>query len=291
VIFLRRPPLLSVLLVLAAGAAGLPAQEGPIATATRLASDDSRPLWEVGLAGLGAHVADYPGADQSRARGFPVPYFIYRGETLRAGDGGIVRGRLRYSESLEFDLSFDGSLSADSDDNTLRRGMPDLDFLGEIGPQAIWRFWREGDRSLTLNLPLRSVLSFGSGGVRSRGAVFNPRLAYRDRAFLGGTTLSVSVGTIFASEKLMDYFYEVRPEFVRPGRPAYDARGGYLGSEVSLNLSRTLTPRLRAFAGTQIGLFGGAANRGSVLLARDVNWNFAAGFAWSLWESDRRAGD
>jgi len=267
------------------------AQEVPISTITRNSDPAGRPLWEVGLAGIGGYVADYPGAAQSRFRGFPVPYFIYRGKVLRAGDGGIVRGRFQLSESLEFDLSFDGSLNADSDKNTLRRGMPDLDFLGEIGPQLTWRAWEESNRSLTINLPVRASLSFGDGGIRSRGLVLNPRITYRDRDFIGGNTLSLAVGPIFATEKLMDYFYEVRPQFALRDRPAFDANSGYLGSEVSIGFSRRLTPQVRLFTGSQIGLYGGATNRRSTLLARDVNWNFAFGLSWAIWESSRRSID
>jgi outer membrane scaffolding protein for murein synthesis (MipA/OmpV family) len=267
------------------------AQEVPISTVTRNSDPAGRPLWEVGLAGVGGYVADYPGAAQSRFRGLPVPYFFYRGEMLRAGDGGIVRGRFQLSESLEFDLSFDGSLNADSDKNTLRRGMPDLDFLGEIGPQLTWRAWAEKDRSVTLNLPVRASLSFGDGGIRSRGLVLNPRITYRDRDFIGGNTLSLAVGPIFATEKLMDYFYEVRPQFALRGRPAFDADSGYLGSEVSIGLSRRLTPQIRLFLGSQIGLFSGATNRRSALLARETNWNFAVGASWAIWESSKRATD
>jgi MipA family protein len=135
------------------------AQEIPLATVTRNSDADGRPLWEVGVAGVGGYVADYPGAEQSRFRGLPLPYFIYCGEVLRAGDGGLLRGRYDLSDRLEIDLSFDGSLNADSDDNTLRRGMPDLDFLAEIGPQLKWTAWRNDQRTFTLNLPVRAVLS------------------------------------------------------------------------------------------------------------------------------------
>lgn len=267
------------------------AQEVPLTTLARNTDPTGRPLWEVGLAGIGGYVADYPGAAQSRFRGFPVPYFIYRGKVLRAGDGGIVRGRFQLSETLEFDLSFDGSLNADSDKNTLRRGMPDLDFLGEIGPQLTWRAWEEKDRSVTVNLPVRASLSFGDGGIRSRGFVLNPRLIYRDRDFIGGNTLSLGVGPMFSSEKLMDYFYEVRPEFARRDRPVFDAESGYLGSEVSIGLSRRLTPQVRLFVGSQTGLYHGATNRRSTLLARKANWNFAFGLSWAIWESSRRSVD
>ncbi len=267
------------------------AQEVPISTVTRNSDSTGRPLWEIGLAGVGGYVADYPGAAQSRFRGFPIPYFIYRGKILRAGDSGIVRGRFQISDTLEFDLSFDASLNADSDKNTLRRGLPDLDVLGEIGPQLTWRAWEEADRSLTINLPVRASLSFGDGGIRSRGFVLNPRVTYRDRDFLGGNTLSLGVGPIFATEKLMDYFYEVRPQFALRDRPAFDADSGYLGSEISVGLSRRLTPQVRLFVGSQIGLYDGATNRRSALLARETNWNFAVGLSWAIWESSRRSID
>lgn len=287
---LRKTPL-GLALLLAVIASTASAQETSLSTLTRNSDSAGRPLWEVGLAAFGGYVADYPGAAQARFRGFPIPYFIYRGETLRAGDGGIVRGRLSLGDTLEIDLSFDGSLKADSDKNTLRRGMPDLDFLAEVGPQITWRAWEESNRSLTINLPIRAPLSFGDGGIRSRGVVLNPRISYRDRDFLGGNTLSLSVGPIFATEKLMDYFYEIRPQFALRDRPAFDADSGYLGSEVSIGLSRRLTPQIRLFLGSQIGLFSGATNRRSALLARETNWNFAVGASYAIWESSKRATD
>ena len=119
--------------------------------------------------------------------------------------------------------------------------------------------------------------------------MLNPRLTYRERAFIGGTTLSLSFGPVFATERLMDYFYEVRPQYALPGRPAYNAESGYLGTEVALGVSRVLSPRVRLFTGAQLGVFSGATNRGSALLARETNWNFAFGLAWAIWESDRRA--
>jgi len=285
------PSLLRVVVPLGLLASAAFAQESSFTSVTRNSDARGRPLWEVGIAGFGGYVADYPGAAQSRFRGFPVPYFIYRGEVLRAGDGGILRGRFQINDRVEFDLSFGGSLNAESDNNTLRRGLPDLDFLGEVGPQLTWRAWQEDDRSVTVNLSVRAAVSFGGGGVRSQGFVLNPRLTYRDRAFIGGTTLSLGVGPIFATERLMDYFYEVRPQYALPGRPAYNAASGYLGTEVALGVSRVLSPQVRLFMGAQLGVFSGATNRGSALLARERNWNFAFGLAWAIWESDRRAKD
>jgi hypothetical protein len=285
------PALLRLVVPIGLLATAALAQESSLTSVTRDGDSRGRPLWEIGLAGIGGYVADYPGAAQSRFRGFPVPYFIFRGEVLRAGDGGIVRGRFKLNDRLEFDLSFGGSLNADSDKNTLRRGLPNLDFLAEVGPQLTWRAWQEKDRTVTVNLPVRGAVSFGGGGVHSQGFVLNPRLTYRDRAFLAGTTISLGVGPIFATERLMDYFYEVRPQYALPGRPAYNAESGYLGTEFSVGVTRVLSPQVRLFTGAQLGVFSGATNRGSALLARETNWSFAFGLAWAVWESDRRARD
>jgi hypothetical protein len=88
---------------------------------------------------------------------------------------------------------------------------------------------------VTVNLTVRAAVSFG-GSVRSQGFVLNPCVTYRDREFIGGTSLSLSLGPIFATERLMDYFYEVHPQFALPGgsaervwAPAWKrgARGSY----------------------------------------------------------------
>ena len=53
--------------------------------------DDLRPVWEAG-AFLGVfNNPEYPASNQSNTNVVPVPYFIYRGETLRVGDGSIAR--------------------------------------------------------------------------------------------------------------------------------------------------------------------------------------------------------
>lgn len=97
------------------------------------ATKDGRPLFELGVMAGGGYLADYPAADESQFRGLALPYFVYRGEILRSDEKGLLRSRLIHSENFEFDISLDGSFPADSNDN--RRGLPDLDWLGEIGPR------------------------------------------------------------------------------------------------------------------------------------------------------------
>ena len=104
----------------------------------RLALPQAKPLFEVRLVSAGAYLPDYPGSKQSHASGLALPYFAYRGRVLRSDEKGALRGRLIKTERVELDLSFDGAFSSDSGENDARRGMPDLDWMGEVGPRVEW---------------------------------------------------------------------------------------------------------------------------------------------------------
>lgn len=256
-----------------------------------------KPLWEVGVGGIAAYGADYPGADESSFNGLAIPYVIYRGDFLRVGDGGGVRGVFVDDNKWELDVSADASFDAESDDNKARSGMPDLDFLGELGPQVKYKFISGPTQSLELRLPVRAVFSLGVDDgmeIRGQGYTFAPRLAARQSDIETGflpkpITVFASAGPTFATEALQEYFYDVKPQFARAGRPAYRAEGGYLGSEFTLGASTDLTPRLRTFVGGNVGYFGGAANADSPLLKRDVNAGVAVGFAYSFYQSEEKA--
>ncbi len=259
-------------------------------------SKPERPLWEVGIGALGAHAADYPGAAQSSFKALAVPFVIYRGDFFRLGDGGGARGVFVDNDRWEFDVSADASFDADSEDNNARRGMPDLDFLAEVGPQLKYKFLNTPTQSMELRLPVRAVYSIGDGAeIRGQGYTIAPRLAVRQsglKAPLLATPVTVfgSVGPTFASRELQSYFYDVAPRFANANRKAYRADGGYLGTEATLGASSNLTPRLRAFVGGTIGYFGGSANSSSPLHRKDVNTGVALGLAWSLYQSEAKAG-
>jgi outer membrane scaffolding protein for murein synthesis (MipA/OmpV family) len=267
---------LTLLLLLAAGAAS--------------AQEVRRPVLELGVAGGGGYVPDYPAADQGRLRGIVAPFLIYRGEILRSDDQG-ARLRTFLSEDVEFSISASGAFPVSSDDNEARRGMPDLDLIGEIGPTLRLTLWRGGDaaspRRILLETPLRAVFSTDFSSVRQRGFTFAPDLAFEARNIgLPNARLRAGVGMTFGSDRFMDYFYGVAPEFARPGRPAYDAEAGYLGARASFSYRVPITDRLAVVAGARAEYFGGASNRDSPLFRRDWNISVAAGFSFSIWRSD-----
>ena len=78
------------------------------------AQEASLPLWEAGVGAFGARTPAYPGAAEHTSRALALPFLLYRGEVLRADQGGIG-ARLFRSDRLEFDVGLAGALPSDSD--------------------------------------------------------------------------------------------------------------------------------------------------------------------------------
>lgn len=252
------------------------------------AQEVRRPLLELGVFGGAALLPDYPGAGQSHVRGLALPWVIYRGELLRSDDRG-VRGRVYRAGDLELTLNFNGALGADSKDNRARRGMPDLDYLGEIGPSLRWVAWRDpAERTrITLEAPVRAVFSTDFSSIRYRGFVLAPEAAV-ERTGLGrpGARLRAGIGPVFASGGLMDYWYRVEQRYARPGRPAYDAAGGYLGLRFQFSYRVPVTERLSLTAGGRLENFSGATNADSPLLKSDLNASVVGGLSFTLYRTE-----
>ncbi|MFM2044626.1 MAG: hypothetical protein RLY86_3202 [Pseudomonadota bacterium] len=254
------------------------------------ATDDATlPLWEVGVGAGGGWLPHYPGSDEGSLRAIGAPYVIYRGDVFRVGDEGIARGRVVNTRLIEFDISLDGSFDAESDDNDARRGMPDLDFLAELGPQLIVKLHRSAAEEVDLAVQARAVLSSDLSNLNYRGLVYQVRLSYESQDFLGsGIGLVANAGPIFATGRLHDYFYAVDPAHATAERPAYDADGGYIGTEAFLGTFYKATDQLTLYAGAQVGIYSGAANKDSPLFREDLTAGILAGFTWSFWQSERR---
>ena len=137
---------------------------------------EEKPLWEFGL-GVGALAfPDYRGSDETRVYPVPVPYFVYRGRFLKADRDGL-RGELFDREYAELSLSVNGTIPINSEDNSARRGMPDLKPTLELGPSLELHLWRSADRTTKLDLvmPLRVPVTIESS-PRALQWLFAPRL-------------------------------------------------------------------------------------------------------------------
>ena len=249
---------------------------------------EQKPLWEAGL-GIGAlSFPDYRGSDEMQVFPVPVPYFVYRGEFLKADRDG-VRGELFNRKYAELSISANATIPVRSEDNAARRGMRDLKPTVELGPSFDLHVWRSPDERMKLDvvMPLRAPFTVESS-PRSIGVVFSPRvnLDIADVAGYTGWNFGVGAGPLFADKKFHDYFYSVTARDVRPDRPAYDAGGGYSGAHFIVSLSKRF-PRYWVGGYMRYDTLAGAAFVDSPLVKQQNYLAGGFGIAWMIGESSR----
>lgn len=259
------------------------------ACATACAQAPGEPLWEAGAGVAALRLPDYRGASQSRVYALPLPYFVYRGDFLRADRQG-VRGVLFESDRIDFNLSAGASLPVDSSRNRAREGMPDLEPSLELGPSVDLTLWRARDRRarVDLRLPLRGAVTIESR-PRYIGLQFFPHvnLDVADVAGFSGWNLGVLAGPVYTDRRYNRYFYSVSPEQETATRPAYEPGGGYGGSQFILALSK----RYRQFwVGGYLrrDSLAGATYAASPLVASRRYVAGGIGVSWIFSESSRR---
>lgn len=241
------------------------------------------PKWEAGIGAVSATFPFYPGSDQNETLTLPIPFFVYRGDFLRADREG-VRGVFFETDRLEINASFNGTLPVDNDNNDAREGMPDLDALIEFGPSVKYSFIEKPVYSLRLLIPIRAAISVGDS-LKYQGLVFNPKVRLSHSGWVKDAQVNLAFGGLWGWDGVNDYFYEVDAEFATRQRPAYRARDGYIGSELSASVIYQLSPRLRLFCGANWLSTSRSANNNSPLHLQDNNYSFAAGFVYSLVQS------
>jgi outer membrane scaffolding protein for murein synthesis (MipA/OmpV family) len=220
--------------------AGLLAALAAASAATCLAQERTEPLWEMGLGVAGIDFPDYRGSSHRRGYVLPAPYFIYRGDLLRADRNG-ARAVFFKSDRWDLNLSAGASLPVHSNDNPQRAGMSDLKPSVELGPSLAYTMWKSGDERLKLDLrlPLRGAVTIESS-PRFIGGQFSPNvnLDVHDPAGFTDWNLGLVAGVVYNDSRYNRYFYSVDPAFATASRPAYDARGGFGGVQFLAALSK-----------------------------------------------------
>ena len=208
--------------------------------ATLPATAEPLPLWEAGLGVAAVSLPDYRGADTSRTYVLPAPYFVYRGEFLKADRNGL-RSTLFNSDRVELNLSLNATLPVSSKNNNARQGMASLRPTVELGPTLSVNLWNapSGKMKLDFRTPLRTAVTIESS-PRQIGWLFGPNLNLdvREPFGLSGWNLGMLAGPNFQSRDYNRYFYSVGAADATATRPRYDAPGGYAGSQFTAAVSK-----------------------------------------------------
>lgn len=261
-----------------------------VAHVAPVGSAEELPRWEIGAGPAGITLPGYRGSDEQRGLLLPLPYFIYRGKKIDVDREGI-HGLLK-TDRLRLGFSLAGAPGVESDDNDARTGMPDLDPVFEVGPTLEIILWRdkERDERFSLALPFRGAIATDLSGSDGIGWVFAPQLRYDigRRTLRRGWNLSVGFGPMYAAEEYHDYYYEVAPAFALPGRPAFDADGGYSGIRWTLTFARRF-PKFWMGAFARYDSLSGAAFEDSPLIEQDDAVMAGVGIAWIITRSKHTA--
>ncbi len=255
--------------------------------------EENPALWEYGV-GFGLlRLWQYPAAEQSRDYALPFPTFQYRGEILRADDREGARAYLSRNDSWSVEMGAGGLPAARSDDIEIRRGMADLPWRFELGPQLVshfhpeyqirvgayqsfqtldWKSWKMAGQTGELDF----IWHFSKSHCR-----WNPCEKSNWRGQLAFTLTA-------ATRDFQKTYYEVRPEEATAQRSAFAARPGWLSQSISY---------FQAYHRDRYGIYFGllqesfyfAANRDSPLFRRNENLNAFVGMTYTLGESRARA--
>lgn len=197
------------------------------------AQTEIKPLWEIGAGFAAIDFPIYRGSNERRAYLLPVPYFVYRGDVLQI-NRERVRGLIFRRDSVEMDVSMNGSVPAKSKDSIARQVMPDLDPTLEIGPSLNVHFYYSEYKktNFDLRMPLRAVTATDFKHVQSAGWLFQPQLD-ADFHDVGQSSWDIGLvcGLIYSDRRYHQYFYNVAPQYATATRPAYTAGGGYSGTQ------------------------------------------------------------
>ncbi len=196
--------------------------------------------WELGIGVGSVRYPMYDGAAESQYLTVPFPYIVYHDPHLSV-TSNRVRGIVLAGGHWSVDVDFSGQPYVQSDRTRERVGMPDLQWLGEVGPALRYQAWEDeaGLTELDVVLPLRAAVSAQGLTLHHRGLVFAPRLELDHDLSDAPQRLEweADLTVVYDDRGYDQYYYGVAPEFASAARPAYAATSGYAGYRAECGLT------------------------------------------------------
>ncbi len=251
------------------------------------AQTELKPQWEAGAGFAAIDFPMYRGSNERRSYLLPIPYFVYRGDTVQI-NRERVRGLIFKRDRVEMDISVNGSVPAKG--AIARQGMPDLDPTLEVGPSLNVHLYYSEDRksNFDMRMPVRGAVASDFKHVQPVGWLFQPQL---DADFLdvdhSGWNIGLVGGLVFSDQRYNQYFYNVAPQYATAARPAYAVGGGYAGTQCIFAFNK------RRQDGRWMGGFMKWDNLNGAVFADSplvkTRQYFTVGFAvtWTLDKSDK----
>jgi outer membrane protein len=220
--------------------AGLFALNATLCAQTVFAQSLERPKWELGLGVATAQLRQYRGSDENAHYVAPFPFFVYRGDVLKADREG-ARAELLSVGSTHVDLGLGFANPVSSERITARVGMPDIPAMLDVGPALDTTLYRsDADHiHLKFRMPVGYGVKFGKQHGGS-GWQATPRLSLEVRDVMGltGWTWLATGGPLFSTRQRHALYYDVAPAYATAQRPAYRSSGGYGGTQLTFMMNK-----------------------------------------------------
>lgn len=229
----------------------------------------------------------YIGADEQENYTLPFPYFYYKTEKLKI-DRNAFTGFLWRSDNWVLDLSASGNIPVKSSDTLARKGMKDIDWVGELGPAL--KYYLIGKPStkhnLSLHFSLRKAFATDLTYLETVGWRWGPSLSYQknfDSVFQGELLFNAAFNLDFAEDDYLNYYYGVSPQEQTETRTQFYAESGYQGS--GLNVGFTWKKN-DLWLGSFIKYYqlNNSKHEYSPLVGKNNAWSAGFGVAWFFYK-------
>lgn len=215
-----------------------------------LAQSEEVPLWQIDGSISAISIDAYPGSSYTRNLVLPFPNFRLNSPYLQTSGGG-VNARILNSDKLDIGLTMSGTLPTENKHLEVRsdRNMPDLDPTFEIGLGLKYVPLKNNDWEFKTQFPLRKATGIALkdqselwrmhkpvdlGWTLSPRATLTRYIQVKDVSH----EIDLEVGSRFATQQNMNYFYGVESQYALAGESAFDAKQGLVNNWVELGWVR-----------------------------------------------------
>lgn len=249
---------------------------------------EGRPLYEFGFFAGAAAAIDYPASDQKHFQWLAVPTITYRGDILKSNREEGTKALFFNSERFEVSFSGGGSFPVESRVNDARKGMPNLDWVLELGPKLNFYFInRPGDQVFYFYLPYRQLFTTDFRKAGETGYTIAPGLFYQQNHLIDDSFSFYGTITFnWYDQRANAYFFDVKKAFETPDRQVYEAKSGYCSTDLSAAVSFEARKNFFLFLGISLYDFSSSVNSQSPLFRARNSWSFGTGLSYTWLESD-----
>lgn len=239
------------------------------------AAAKEKPRWEIGVGGVGSYSPAYYGSGEYSFGAFPIVYFSYRGDDFSFLPNGLYDVASYDTSTWGFGFSFDSGGDVKSED---RFNLGKIKTVLEAGPEFTVALLANGRSRIELNLAARVAYEWGED---FEGWVLEPEIAYLT-TLTNSTRLGLSIAPKFGFDKYNDFFYSGCPT----ATTCYDAKEGYIGTAVGLQLVYDISDRFRISGEAKGIVVSGSKIDDSPFVEKDFNYSFRLALTYAIWQSD-----